>query len=170
MSKKNKRGASVAVPIGTARGVGDQCWEFSPWQECIALLPYRIGTKAVAAGAGYAGNDVAAEVEFGRPIPISGVAVRLRLYEALLEVPKLEPEIRRAVLNVLDRGAQAENTDFERGRTLAWRHMVDELAAHKHAAGMTKGFRTAAIVEVAEQAGLEFETLKRRLERLRDTI
>jgi hypothetical protein len=149
------------------------CWEFSPWQECIALLPYRIGTKTVAAGAGYAGSDIAAKVELGQPIPISGpsgAGVRRRLYEALLEVPGLESEIRRVVLDVLGRGAQAENADFERGRTLAWRHMVDELAARKHAAGMARGFRTAAIAEIAESAGLEFETLKRRLERLRDTI
>jgi hypothetical protein len=155
MTKEDKRSHS-STPAGA-------CWEFSPWQECLALLPYRIGTKTVAAGAGYAGSDVAAKVEHGRPAPIGGGAnERRRLYEALLEVPGLEPEIRRVVLDVLGRGAQAENTDFERGRTLTLRHMVNEVAARM---GWVKGSRTAAIAEIAENAGIGFEALKRRLER-----
>jgi hypothetical protein len=158
MTKEDKRSPSPA-PAGAS-------WEFSPWQECVALLPYRIGTKTVAAGAGYAGGDTAAKVELGRPVPIGGGAnERRRLYEALLEVPGLEPEIRRVVLTALGRGAHAENSDFERGRTLAWRHMVDEAAARICAAGQEKGSRTAAIMEIAESAGLEYEALKRRLER-----
>jgi len=162
MSKKNKRGASVAIPIGTARGVGDQRWEFSPWQLCLALLPYRIGTASAGA----------VKVETGRPNPVGAdadAAERRRFYEAMLELPWLAPEVRSAVLKTLGRSYRAEKDNFGRGWTMALRRMVDETADRmkKNREHPPKGdIRTAAIEEIAEKVGIEPEALRGRFRRL----
>jgi hypothetical protein len=161
MTERNKRG-----------GPGAKRWEFSPWASTLAFLPYRIGTKSVPAGTGFNGSDVAAKVEFGKPVPITrGDAdeiERKRVYEALLELPGLAREIRFAVLRVLSRSQRDENQQYELGRTLAWRHMVDEAVARMRANGErpTEGLRTAAITEVAMSAGIEPKTLQQRFDRL----
>jgi hypothetical protein len=151
-------------------GAGNQRWEFSPWELTLALVPYRIGTKSVPARTGFNGSDVADE--FGKPVPITrGDAdeiERKRVYEALLELPGLEREIRFAVLSVLGRSQRDENQEYELGRTLAWRHMVDEAVARMRANDErpTEGFRTAAITEVAMGADIEPKTLQQRFYRL----
>jgi hypothetical protein len=157
MSKKQKRGAKH--------------WEFSPWAPMLAFLPYRIGTKAVVAGTGFGGGDVAAKVEFGKPVPITrdaDEAERKRVYEALLELPGLSIEVRYAVLGALGRRQRNENQKYELARTLTWHRMVDEAVARMRANGERPrgGLRTAAIQEVAENAGIEPKTLQQRFDRL----
>jgi hypothetical protein len=168
MAKKNKGSGRRA---GHRAGAGDQRWEFPPWQWCAALLPYRIGTKKVEAGAGFPGGDLGAKVEFGKPVPITsaaGAAKQKRTYESWLELDWIAPEIRYAVLNALGRKQSYENQQYELGRTLAWRRMVDETVARmkKNGARPVNGFRTAAIAEVAEGAGIEPKTLQQRFDRL----
>ncbi len=117
MSKKNKLGA------------GAKRWEFSPWVPTLALLPYRIGTKPVRAGAGFGGGDVAVKVELGKPAPITRDAdevERKRVYEALLEFPWLTTEVRCAVLNALGRSYSIEGENYKQGRAAMLRHRIDE--------------------------------------------
>ena len=153
-------------------GAGNQRWQFSPWELTLAMVPYRIGTKSVPAGTGFDGGDVAAKMEFGKPMLIThddaDEIERKRVYEALLKLPWLAREIRFAVLKALGRSQRDENQKYELGRTLAWRHMVDEAVARMRANGErpTEGFRTAAITEVAMSAGIEPKTLQQRFDRL----
>jgi hypothetical protein len=147
-------------------------WEYSPWEFTLALVPYRIGTKPVAAGTGFEGGDVSAKAELGKPMLIThGDADEIergRVYEALFEFPWFAREIRFAVLRVLGRSQRDENQEYELGRTLAWRHIVDEAVARMRANGErpTEGLRTAAITEVAMSAGIEPKTLQQRFDRL----
>jgi hypothetical protein len=147
-------------------------WEFGPWQECLALLPIRIGTKTVAAGAGYAGSNLDAKVEARRAIPIdldADAALLRRVHEALLELKGLEPEIRRPVLNALGRSQQDENHSAEVGRTAVYRWMVDVKVAEMRDRGERPraGRRNAAIEAVAKAAGITPESLQRRFDRHR---
>jgi hypothetical protein len=158
MTKKNKRAGHGAA--------GDR-WKFPPWELALALVPYRIGTKSVAAG----GGDLV-KVELGRPVPIAidvaDAAEQKRVYEALLQLRWITPTIERAVLDALGRSKRDENQKYELGRTLVWRHMVDAAVARMRANGERPvgGLRTSAIQEVAENAGIESKTLQQRFDRL----
>jgi hypothetical protein len=161
---KHRSGAKVGAKH--AVGAGATRWEFSPTQWWLALLPTRIGTKD-------AGGELVAEVEHGKPVLITGepvdAATRKRVYEALLELPWLTPEIRAAVFKGLGRSRRTENDNYGRGWTMAMRHMVDEVEARMRANGERPprgDIRTAAIEEIAEKAGIESEALRRRIQRL----
>ncbi|MFZ0151461.1 MAG: hypothetical protein WAM72_24575 [Xanthobacteraceae bacterium] len=133
-----------------------------PWEEHVALLPLRFNDTTVKAG---------------RPVLMTNAADEADqkgLYEALLRVDWLTPEIRRAVLKALGREQRAENVKFGRGRTLALCHLVDETGARMRNNGERppKGdIRTAAIEEIAEKAGIEPDALNKRIQRLpKDSI
>jgi hypothetical protein len=159
MSKKNERGA------------GAMRWEFSPWAPMLALLPYRIGTKAVAAGTGFDGGDIAAKVELGKPVPITrddaDEVERKRVYEALLEFPWLSIEVRCAVLKALGRSYSIEDENYKQGRAAMLRHRIDEaIACMKENGEHPRGGRAeAARAAVAKSIGMKVETLKKFLQR-----
>lgn len=169
MAKKNKRTGRHA-DRGAA---GDRGWEFSPWEPALALVPCRIGTKPVVDGTGFGGGGLAVKVELGPPDPIDiGVdAEKLKsVYEALLRIPGITPEIYRAVRKALGRSLQAEKAEYEKGRTLVWLQMVEEIEARMRANGPMPygGWHTRAVQEVAEKIGMEPKTLQQRFDRLED--
>jgi hypothetical protein len=153
MGKKNRRGAA-----------DDSRWEYSPRDWCVALLPFRIGTRKVRAGTGYGGGNLAANVECGQPVPITGdtdEAEQKRFFEALLELGWITPEFRRAVLKALGCRQRDENQAYERGRTLAIRKLIEERVALKR-----NGERPAyekAVAEIAHEQGMTVAALKGRL-------
>jgi hypothetical protein len=170
MPKKEKKRAGRAGHDAAC----DQSWDFSPWKLTLALVPYRIGTKPVAAGTGFNGGDLAAKVEFGKPelitIDTADEAEQRRVYEALLELRWITPEIRRAVLHALGRSPQAQNASRGRGQTWALRHLVDEVEGRMRANGPEPygGYRTCALQEVAQKIGMNPQTLQQRFNRLKD--
>ena len=168
VAKKNKR-AGRHADHGVA---GDRDWEYSPRAFTLALVPYWIGTKPVAAGAGPDGGDFDAKVGLGKPELVSIGAAdadeRSRVYEALLELRWIEPAIQRAVLHALGRSYRVENQNYRWGRDAALQYRVDEVAARMRANGEHPrcGRREAARAEVAAEVGIDAETLRRRFQRL----
>jgi hypothetical protein len=137
-------------------------------EQHVALVPLHF--DFVPFGTGDCGSDV--KVKAGRPVLVqyAGKTEQKQLYEALLELPKLDPGIRRAVMKALGRSLRAQKVDVEYARTATLKVMVDEAVVRMRVNGEKppKGdIRTAAVEEVAERAGIEAETLKKRLQRLR---
>jgi hypothetical protein len=137
------------------------------WQEWLAaLLPLHFDDKGMPDG------NVDVTVTSGRPVLMQDadeVAQRVFL-EALLDLPWLPPEVRRAVAKAVGRSLRQRNVEREAGRTSALKQMVAEVKAHMKAVGqrpLRGDTHTAAIEEVAEKAGLDPEALRKRIQRLR---
>jgi hypothetical protein len=131
-----------------------------------ALLPIRF--DSVPMGTGLLGSDVVPKA--ARPILMQysdNEAEQRCFLEALLELPWLATEIRRAVMKALGRSQQDHNTRVELARTVTLALMVDEAAARmrEHGQQPAEGIRTAALAEVAEVAGFNPETLAKRIQR-----
>jgi hypothetical protein len=151
-------------------GDRDSHWEFSAWEFCAALLPFRIGAKNVPAGTGYRGSNYAMKVEWGQPKPVDE-AVEAGLYEALLELPWLKPRVRVAVMRTLGRSQRDAEVGYCKGATAVYKLEVDETAARMRANGERPprgDIRAAAIEKVAERIGMKPEALAKRLQRYRD--
>jgi hypothetical protein len=139
------------------------------------LVPYRIGTKSVAAGTGFNSGDFAGKAELGKPelitIDTADEAEQRRVYEALLELRWLAPKIRVEIMRVLGRSQRAQATEIRRGATVMCKLEVNEVAARMRANGERPprgDIRTAAIEEVAARIGMKPEALAKRLQRCRD--
>lgn len=138
------------------------------WEYCAALLPIRC--NFVPFGTGDLGSHI--KLKPGRPVlmPYANDAVeQKRFYEALLELPWLAPSIRRLVLKQLGRSQRAENVEYERGRTLAMRAMINERKAAMKKKGERPrgGIHEAAIAAIANEQGLSVAALKWRLRSLK---
>ena len=92
-------------------------------------------------------------------------ADRKRFYEALLNIPWLAPEIRRAVMKQLGRSPHAENAAEAAGWKLMMEHMIGEVEAEVHKK-TGKRSRGAVIDRIADRTGVSSETLRKRLQRL----
>src|SRR5262245_2207141 len=112
-------------------GDRDSHWEFSAWEYCVALLPFRIGTKNVPAGTGHRGSNYTMKVEWGQPVPVEEAdeAGRKRLYEALLELPWLAPKIRVEIMRALGRSQRDAEVEYRKGATAVYKLQVDETEA-----------------------------------------
>jgi hypothetical protein len=77
-------------------------------------------------------------------------------YEALLELPWLAPRVRVEVMGTLGRSKRAEDADYERGRTLTMRWMVNQRKAllKKKGERPRGGAHEAAIAEIASEQGM----------------
>jgi hypothetical protein len=138
------------------------------WEYCAALLPIRC--NFVPFGTGDLGSDI--KLKPGRPVLMRYVydaVEQKRFYQALLEVPWLAPSIRRLVLKELGRSQRAENVEYERGRTLAIRAMINERKAVMKEKGERPrgGIHDAAIAAIANEQGLSVPALKWRLRKLK---
>jgi hypothetical protein len=147
----------------------------TPWEYHAGLLPIRFRDQSVPAGTGYGGGDMTTTPETGRPslVQYADEDEQKRFLEALLELPWLATDIRRAVMKAL--GAvpapvRKRNDAFGQGRSLAYRHLVSEVEMRMRARGERPprgGFQAAAVEEVAETVGMTTEALGRRIRRLK---
>jgi hypothetical protein len=138
------------------------------WEYCAALLPIRC--NFVPFGTGDLGSDI--KLKPGRPVlmrHVDDAVEQKRFYEALLKLPWLAPSIRRLVLKELSRSQRAENVEYERGRTLAMRAMINErkVVMKKKGEQPRGGIHDAAVAEVAKELGLTVSALKGRLRKKR---
>jgi hypothetical protein len=132
-----------------------------------ALLPLHF--DFVPFGEGDVGSDVRAKP--GRPVLVQysdDKAEQERFLEALLELPWLSPEIRRAIMKALGRSLRKQNVAIERAHTVGLMHKVDQVIARMQATGERPprgDIRTAAVEEVAEQVGMSSDALTKRIQR-----
>jgi hypothetical protein len=132
------------------------------WKDHAAIVPLRF--NFVPMGTGVHGSDVVVKAERSILMEDADAVELRRFYEALLEIPQLAPGIRNAVMKELGRSQRAENVRIEHARTVTLRHAVDETAARMRASGERPrgGVRQAAITAVADNIGIDAETLKLR--------
>ena len=119
------------------------------------------------------GSDI--KLKPGRPVLMRYVddpVEQKRFYQALLELQWLAPSIRRLILKELGRSQRAENVEYERGRTLAMRAMINERKAVMKKKGERPrgGIHEAAIAAIANEQGLSVTALKWRLRNLKSNI
>jgi hypothetical protein len=137
------------------------------WEYCAALLPIRY--DFVPFGTGDLGSNI--KLKPGRAVLMAHVddaVEQKRFYEALLELPWLARSIRRLVLKELGRSQRAQNVDYERGRTLVMRAMINQRKAEMKKKGERPrgGIHEAAIAAIASEQGLSVAALKWRLRKL----
>jgi hypothetical protein len=125
------------------------------WEYHAAIVPLRF--DFVPFGTGDLGSDV--KVTPRRPVLMQYVddkAEWRRFYEALLELPWLAPRVRVEVMGTLGRSKRAEDADYERGRTLTMRWMVNQRKAllKKKGERPRGGAHEAAIPEIANEQGM----------------
>jgi hypothetical protein len=159
MAKKNVRHAEEDGGAGELGGY---------WKYCAALLPIR--TNFVPPGTGDRGSDI--KLTPGRAVLMQHVddtVEQKRFYEAVLELPWLARSIRRLVLKELGRSQRAQNVEYERGRTLMMRAMINKRKAVMKEKGERPrgGIHEAAIAAIANEAGLSVAALKWRLRKLK---
>jgi hypothetical protein len=139
----------------------------TPWEYHAALLPIRFRDESLPAGND--GGDITTTPETGRPclVQYADETEQKRYLEAQLKLPWLPTEVRRAVMKALGRSQQDHNSRVERARTVTHARLVDEAAARMlaHRERPVGGVRTAALAEVAEAAGIDPETLAKRIQR-----
>ena len=129
------------------------------WEFVAALFPIRIlgGDKTPAVGPSILMDPATAEE-------------RKLFYEALLQLKWIAPKVRYAVMYELSRDLRKEKTQINRAVTITMQIEVAEVEAsmRKNEERPSKGttIRGAAIDEVAERHGLDFDTLKKQFERL----
>jgi hypothetical protein len=137
------------------------------WENHAAVVPVRF--DFVPEGTGTSGSGVVVNAE--PPILMKGAnaAGQRRCYEILLELPWFSPGVRRAILKELGRSPRTEKAAIERARTFTLRHIVDEAATRMRASGERPrgGVRQAAITAVADNIGMDAETLELRFKRLK---
>jgi hypothetical protein len=137
------------------------------WEDHAAIVPIRF--DFVPVGTGRCNSNVV--LRQGQPLLMEDAdAVELKhFYEVLLELPRLAPGIRNAVMKELGRSQRAENVRIQYARTVTLRRVVDETAARMVASGERPrgGVRQAAITAVADSIGIDAETLKLRFKRLK---
>ena len=138
----------------------------TPWEFHAALLPICFEDRQVGS------DTVGTTAKVGRPVlaEYADDAERRRFLEALLKLPWLPPEVRRAITRSLGRSLRAVKVGIGRARTMALRHVVGEIEARMRENGERppKGdIRTAAIEEAAETAGLSSDALAKRIQRLK---
>lgn len=105
---------------------------------------------------------------FQRPIVMSNdanKAERKHFLEALLDIPWLEPEIRRAVMKQLGRSPQAENKAEATGWKQVMERLINEVEA-KVQEKTGKRSRGAVRERIADRTGANSESLRKRLQRL----
>jgi hypothetical protein len=138
--------------------------EDNEWEWYAALLPLRFDDH-VAPGGGVKTTP-------GRPVLMkyADQAQRRRFLAALLELPWLPLEVRRAVAKELGGSLRLRKKEYEAGRTHVFSSMVAEVEARMRAASQRppKGdIHTAAIEQVAEKVGIGAEALMKRMQRIR---
>jgi hypothetical protein len=121
----------------------------------VALVPYRFQE---------------AEPICGRPvlIDLADEDEQQRFYKALLNMPRLSPKVRTAVLAELGMPSpQKEKASHHRARALAYRWNIEQEVARMKASGEKPrgGIREAAIAHEADRVGMEPPTLKQYLHR-----
>jgi hypothetical protein len=158
---KNERWDKAIAPDGDPK-------KLPPWEWCVALLPFRI--QYVGTGTTYHYSDFA--LETGQPVPMTNDGSethRKEFYEAMLEIDWLAPKIRNAVMRELGRSQRAEDADYERGRNLVFRVLINERKdlMRKNNERPRGGVHEAAIEQVAREHGMTGAALKGRLRKKR---
>ena len=130
------------------------------WEFVAALLPVRLR-----------GGDTPIRAEWRPPILMNRATAEERklFYEAILQLKWIAPKVRYAVMDELSRGLRKEKTQINQAVTRTMQMEVAEVEARmrKNGERPSKGttIRGAAIDEVAERHGLDFDTLKKQFER-----
>ena len=90
-----------------------------------------------------------------------------RLYEALLTIPWLAPRVRYAAAKETGRPVHKRQSDYEYGRATALRWLISERKKRLREERQRPhgGIHRRALEEIAQEQGMEAETLKKYLQR-----
>jgi hypothetical protein len=88
-----------------------------------------------------------------------------RFYEALLTIPWLAPRVRYAVAKETGRPVHERQSDYEHGQAMALDWLIKERKKRLQGQRPRGGIRGKAFEEVAEEQGMQPETIKKYLQR-----
>jgi hypothetical protein len=90
-------------------------------------------------------------------------------YKAMLKLPWLNPDVRRAVAGALGLSLQKQNRKIEEARTITLKAMLAEIEARmrNNPEQPQGGVHNAALAELAARVGMDVETVTKRFYRLK---